>query len=251
MMLVLGPGLLAGAASGMFLAGIFMAIALAIGFGGLAFHVNRAREANLREARDLWGLTGVIMEGRAWPAPGGWALGADALTLLLRELPLRHAKTVVELGPGTSSIVLGRCLPDLAFYGLEHDERFLHSVSATLSQHDLRDYHLIHAPLKPTLSHGREVQWYDTEKIAQLPDSIDVLIVDGPPNLQGLGNRAPAWPLLSSRFSEGGLVLVDDTHRPNERAMADEWLKDEDLHLLWDYGSFMVLEKGRVNNTDG
>lgn len=214
-------------------AGIFAAIAVALAVGLPAFHLLTAQAAAAQEARDLWGLTGVMIDGRPWPPPGQWALSASALTALIPQIRSRGLKTIVELGPGTSSVVLAHAGLDAQMFGLEHDERFVRSLTALFALHGMTDYHLIHAPLD-----GR---WYDPHALDRLPSHIDVLIVDGPPNWRGTGNRAPAWPTLKGRMSSGGLVLVDDTARADERRMVRRWTEDG-LRVFQDRGEFVVLE---------
>lgn len=225
------------------LSAVFAAAAVFGAVIGLALQVIRGLESVRQEARDLWGLAGVIVERRVWPAPGGWGLGADAMAYLLRELPHRRHSIVVELGPGTSSVVLGKCLPEASFFGLEHDVDYVRSVRRTLDSHELFDYSLIYAPLAPYERGSVKAVWYDTSALAKLPDKIDVLIVDGPPNLAGRGNRAAAYWALEDRLSTGSLILVDDTHRHDERRMVEDWTKAAPLTLLVDRGTFMVLER--------
>lgn len=209
---------------------------------GLPFNVAvKSSRTELNELRSLWGLSGVLSEGRAWPAPGGWALGADALLFLIGEIRRRDARVVVELGPGTSSVVLGRAIDNLELHGLEHDDRYVRVVRDMLDHHGLEGYSLHHAPLQPIAGDGA-AEWYSADALDALPARIDVLIVDGPPNWSGGQNRAPAWARLRQRMARGALVLVDDTQRPAERAMANAWIDGGGIDLLFDGGTFMVLE---------
>jgi predicted O-methyltransferase YrrM len=214
------------------LAAVFAAAAVFVAVIGLGLQVIRGLESVRQEARDLWGLAGVIVERRVWPSPGGWGLGADAMAYLLRELPHRRHATVVELGPGTSSVVLGRCLAGTSFFGLEHDADYVASVRKTLDSHELDDYSLIHAPLAPYERGCVKASWYDTAALVKLPDKIDVLIVDGPPNLAGKGNRAAAYWALEDRLDTGSLILVDDAHRGDERRMVEDWMKAAPLDMV-------------------
>lgn len=232
----------AGAIAGEPVAGVVAGSAVAWGMAWASHYLLRELVEAREEARELWGLTGVVVDGTPWPAPGGWALGAAALNRFLLEMSDRACGAVVELGPGTSSIVLGRARPDLHIVGLEHDVRFFNTLSACLRQHGLANYELIHAPLVPQVVSGRAVGWYDPAALARLPEKIDVLIVDGPPNGRGSGARSPAWPMLRTRMVPGGLVLVDDTDRPDERRMVDAWAADGGLRVVADRRSFVLLE---------
>lgn len=224
------------------LGGIFVALGASVFAGLLTFSVLSALSSIEQEARDLWGLTGVMHGGPPWPAPGGWALSASALTLLISEMRQRKLTSVVELGPGTSSVVLGHALPGIKMYGLEHDEVFVRSVADTLAAHRLADYELIYAPLAPLSDEGGRATWYERTALDRLPTQVDVLIVDGPPNWKGEGNRAPALSMLSNRLHTGSLVLVDDAARPDERRMVETWVRQGALSVVVDRGDFVLLE---------
>ena len=78
---------------------------------------------------------------------------------------------------------------------------------------------MIHAPLE-----GRPL-WYCLDALADLPDVIDLLVVDGPPaDRPGEGlRRAPALAVLDARLSDGAVVYLDDLDRPGEQAVIAGW----------------------------
>ncbi len=47
--------------------------------------------------------------------------------------------------------------------------------------------------------------------------------------------------MLRDRMRTGGIVLVDDTDRPDERAMAETWAGDG-LRIIADRGESIMLE---------
>lgn len=209
-------------------------------YGPLWLLLEQNREIR-QEARDLWGLAHVMTDGKAWLPPGGWALGADALIWLIREIDARGARTIVELGPGASSVVLG-VSTDARIVGLEHDEHYVEILAKQLASNEVKNYELLHAPLEHRSHDGDAIEWYAAAVIASLPSKIDVLIVDGPPNFSGGRNRSPAWRELRDRLPPGALILVDDTQRSAERAMVGEWLGDRQVIQLHDGDTFMALE---------
>jgi predicted O-methyltransferase YrrM len=213
----------------------------AVGVAGPLWVLVEEHREMRQETRDLWALAHSMRDGKAWLPPGGWALGADALVWLLREIDARESLTIVELGPGASSVVLGSAT-DARLVGLEHDQYYFRSLAKQLASNGLVAYELHHAPLEARKYRGETVQWYEAGATDALPSAIDVLIVDGPPNFAGGRNRSPAWPELRSRLAAGALVLVDDTQRDSERAMVAEWLDDGGLELLYDGDTFMALE---------
>jgi hypothetical protein len=220
---------------------VSLGLGSALGVAGPLWVLIEEQREIRQEARDLWALAHTMRDGKAWLPPGGWALGADALVWLLREVDARGSRTIVELGPGASSVILGSTT-DARLVGLEHDEYYFQALGKQLAANGLETYELHHAPLEPRSYAGETVQWYGAVAIDALPAEIDVLIVDGPPNFAGGRNRSPAWPELRLRLPAGAIVLVDDTQRPSERAMVHEWLADDELALLHDGDTFMVLE---------
>jgi Methyltransferase domain len=209
---------------------------------GVTLRLLLAETRELRqESRDLWGLSNAMVTGNPWPAPGGWALGADALLWILRRVDTDSAATVVELGPGASTVILCSCRPHLKSVGVEHDDQYVAQLTSEIAAHGIENHQLLHAPLV-TQEYGRTtVEWYDPDVLGRLPQRIDVLVVDGPPNWNGGQNRSPAWPLLRDRLGPGALILVDDTQRGAERAMVGSWVDGGGLTQIHDGGTFMVL----------
>lgn len=238
---------LAALASGAGLAALVWGLA---GFTALlipCLHVYRAQRKAAQEARELWSLNGVTATDGVWPAPGGWALGPAAIKFLISEVRKRRYVTVVELGPGASSVFLGRACPGLEMYGLEHDEHFLEIVSDLIRSHDIQGYSLIHAPLEQKED---GTNWYSAAALDRVPQLIDVLIIDGPPNWRAAGNRRPAYAALKDRMRPGGLVVIDDTHRLDERQMALEWVNDPAAEMILDADDFIAVRIGDSGGGD-
>ena len=154
------------------------------------------------------------------PHLGSWKADTALLGLIVDRIEADRPASVVELGAGASTFVTARALqkygggrlisfdqhPDfvvatrqwLADYGLEADIR---AVDLAPSPGDWPGY------------------WYD---IHHLPDSIDLLIVDGPPWTIHPYVRGAADTLFD-RISIGGTIILDDGARPGERIVAARW----------------------------
>lgn len=177
---------------------------------------DRRQQELLREQRAGVALAQTIHERRAWPVPGGWALDSEALTALVELVNRFDLRSVAELGPGTSTIVLGRCCPGLSdIVGVEHDPVFAERVRALARAHGLTNVRVLDAPL--TSAYGAQ-PWYDLDPGSI--GSVDLLIVDGPPNPRGKGGRRPAYERLIANVRVGGFVAVDDVARADERSDA-------------------------------
>jgi predicted O-methyltransferase YrrM len=203
----------------------------------LAVAQHQKGERRQQELRELWGLGIGVTDGRVLPAPGGWALDPAAISWLWRRMQAAPPDTIVELGPGTSSVLLRLAAnqADAApiMYGLEHDPKFVASLNEQFAYHGL-DYEMIHAPLA-----GR---WYRTDVLDQLPHRIDWLIIDGPPSWDGGTDRSLAWDHLADRLAPGALIVFDDTDRPRERAAANRVAHFPQVTKVYDGDTFVVLE---------
>jgi len=75
--------------------------------------------------------------------------------------------------------------------------------------------------------------WYENRLPQKMP-SIDLLIVDGPPqDIQEMA-RYPALPMLYNLLSSSATIIVDDTMRKDERETVRGWIAEyEDLECEW------------------
>lgn len=163
----------------------------------------------------------------ALPIPDGYAGSPDLLWTLADHVLTHRPRVVVEFGSGLSTLVIARALQmngDGALSSYDHHPGFAEltrrRVTALGVAADVRV-----AELVPAQPHGYPGAWYDAKDV---PDAIDLLLIDGPPDwLQGgVGARGAAGPTLFSRLSPGGVVLLDDADRDGERAVADRWRRE-------------------------
>jgi predicted O-methyltransferase YrrM len=167
------------------------------------------------------------------PTPDGWAGSPDLLAALADHVFAHKPRTVVEFGSGLSTLVLARALAlagggQLVSY--DHLDGFAELTRRRLATLGLEaEVHV--APLSPAAPHGYPGEWYDA---AGLPERIDLLLIDGPPDwLAGGGARGAAGPTLFHRLSPGGTVLLDDADRDGEREVAARWRR-EFLNIAFD-----------------
>ena len=156
----------------------------------------------------------------ALPALGSWKADAGFLHLILDTMAARRPRTVVELGAGASTIVIGKALA-LAGGGrhVAYDQHaeFIDKLGVWLADLGLAA-ELRHAPLARRSAYWPG-WWY---KLDEPPAEIDLLVVDGPPWAVHPFVRGGA-ECLFARISPGGVVLLDDAARPGERVVARGW----------------------------
>lgn len=184
-------------------------------------------------AWSLWGgtkaskrrlLARVGLAADALPNLGSWKADTGFLHRIVDAVEALRPRNVAELGAGASSLVCARAL-------MLHGGGTLHSydqhggfVEATREwlQQEGASARLNHAPLvHHAAGHAGQWpgRWYD---LPDLPDTIDLLIIDGPPWTIHPQVRGAAEALFD-QLSPGGMVLLDDASRPGERVIARRW----------------------------
>lgn len=183
------------------------------------------------------------------PIVGGMAMNPSGLVRLLHEVDTTVPSLVVECGSGTSTLWIATALRDRGaglLVALEHDHRFVEQTRRTLREHHLDDWaRVVHAPLVPTPTPRGEFPWYTTDELDDA-QTIDLLLVDGPPGNTGPLARYPALPVLGSRLSPQAVVLLDDAQRPDEGTIIEHWIEDDPRLSHRSTGAFGVEVLTRV-----
>ncbi len=180
------------------------------------------------------GLVQLTRFNDAYPLPfgGGWALTADAAAVLVREIALNRPRTIVELGSGVSTQLIGRMLKEAGegkLYSLDHDAGWAEQTRRHIHASGLQDHVVVlDAPLAKQRFNGQEFNWYQIPEELRQGANIDLIIVDGPPQaLDPSGMpRYPALPAFFAQLSPQAMIYIDDAKRPQEQAMIEKWLKD-------------------------
>lgn len=181
-------------------------------------------------AFSLWGgtkaskarlLERVGLRADSLPHLGSWKADTGFLHRIVDAVEELRPATVVELGAGASTLV---CAAALARNGggrlVSYDQHgdFVAATRAWLHDEgaaaDLR-----HAPLTRPAPGGWPGAWYALEDV---PERIDLLVIDGPPWAVHPYVRGAA-EVLFERLSPGAVVLLDDGARPGERIVAARW----------------------------
>jgi len=156
------------------------------------------------------------------------ALRPAALVVVCNEIVLADRREIVELGSGVSTIVLARLMREREgrLTSLEHDPDWGQVVRSQLKREGLTHVaHLVEAPLEAHPLALGDAPWYAERTVAELPEAIELLLVDGPPGyVDGMErSRYPALPALEPRLAPGAIVVLDDTARPGEREILERW----------------------------
>lgn len=206
-------------------------------------------EQPYRQAEALIALDRLICPRLPLPSMGKWAIAPDFALLLARTVQERIPKTIVELGSGVSTLVFSYVLEAQTqgqIISIDHESQFLKQTQNTLASHGLGSrVRWVHAPLV-SIEVGRErFSWYDLPK--DLPETIDLLLIDGPPGKLQRLSRYPAVPKLISRLKKNSMIIVDDANRRDERKMVKRWLGEypelEATFLPLYKGAYRILHR--------
>lgn len=125
---------------------------------------------------------------------GGWAIGENLFQWIYSNIP--HGSKILEFGSGAGSHELAR------FYEMhcvEHSEVWLNK------------YPNINYYFAPIVD-----GWFDRDVIQHLPQDYALLLIDSPPAIIGRGG----FIKVAHRFNMKPPVIVDDTHRMDDLALA-------------------------------
>jgi hypothetical protein len=183
---------------------------------------------SITETQGLVQLSGL---NQPYPMPfgGSWALTPDAAAILAREIAIRRPNTIVELGSGVSTVMVGRLLQQMGsgrLISLDHDAGWAEETRRNIVANGLQDYvEVLDAPLVKQQFDGKEFVWYQVPEQVRQIEHIDMLTVDGPPQTTDVTvlARYPALPAFNSQFSEHAVIYIDDAKRDTEQEMVNAW----------------------------
>jgi predicted O-methyltransferase YrrM len=204
---------------------------LILALGLQLFVLRRDAQADARQQAALMSLLAVLRQTAPLPDMEHWSATPDFLKKLLELVLVERPVTIVEAGSGTSTLVCAAALRQLGrgkVISLEHEESYAQETRALLDVHGLAEHaQVFHAPLVEQDVGGKRLRWYDLSGTG-IPrvESIDLLLIDGPPRDSGPLARYPALPLLHRQLRGQACVLLDDAARPAEREAVRLWLTE-------------------------
>lgn len=201
-------------------------------------------ENHFKQMESLLSLFFTIRPEYPMPTTRGFAASPDLLKKISETVLNRKPGLVVEASSGVSTLMIAYCLKRIGsgkVIALEHDEKYA-SISAELIRtHGLDDIaEVVHAPLREVEIDGKKWLWYDTGKLEAENRTIDILIVDGPPNNVQDHARFPALPVLFDKLTTESLIILDDVKRKDEQQTISMWKKSFRFKSL----DFLNFEKG-------
>jgi hypothetical protein len=163
-----------------------------------------------------------------------WSAQTDFLQSMLRWLP-RTSGTILECGSGLSTVLLAAGADGRRIVSLENNLDWAARVRSALPYEPRSQVEITVSPIR---AYG-EFDWYSVGAIEQLTP-VGFVVCDGPPG-QTRGGRYGLAPVLKSTLAPGCVVMLDDTGRPEERAIVARWLTELSADLVEDSDLFCVL----------
>ncbi|MEA3639823.1 MAG: class I SAM-dependent methyltransferase [Lamprobacter sp.] len=214
---------------------------------------SKARRESAAIFTQLQSLSGLEkMLDLSWPLPlmRGWA-GSPDLLLTIADTVLSHKPTtVVECSSGVSTLVIARCLQINGaghLYSLEHEDKYVQKTIQMLEKHNVENWaSVLHSKLK---KYESGELWYDDSVMPEDLESIEMLVVDGPPHNIAPLARLPAFERLLPKMAEKVIVILDDAAREAETEIVKQWLNIEpsfkSTYLNHEKGC-VILERGHI-----
>jgi len=153
-----------------------------------------------------------------------WSIGEVAFERIVELIHrTQRPKRIVEFGSGPSSLRLAMAFPEASVLSIEGDRRCFNKTNALMEEF-IRDSNLI------VRYRGLKFQWYGSGQILSHEedfffgaDDVDGVIVDGPPFYTLRGREACLYQIYT-KLRIGGIVILDDYGRGQERIIVNNWL---------------------------
>ncbi|MCT8498561.1 glycosyltransferase [Chromohalobacter canadensis] len=177
-------------------------------------------------------LNEVFSKPEPLSAMTSWSVAPEFSWWLYSHIVNCKYKSIVELGSGTSTVVIGEALKKNGYgkvVSFEHNEEYYKKTQKLVQDSGVSDYvKLILAPLKNYSLEGETYKWYDIcfDHLRHiLYDGAELVLIDGPPAATNRHARYPALPLLKDFVKKEAIWILDDAAREEEQEILERWVK--------------------------
>lgn len=195
--------------------------------------------ARKADVENCYAQIAALIEIRDIVGPGvplgpfrGWAISPDALLTVLRDVVACNSPRVVEFGAGESTIAIAGALRAAgagSLVTIEHDARYVQTISARLEKLGLLDYVTISLVPMRQYESRLGLAAFSSYDLGELNVDFDVALVDGPVTGQfGEATRSVPLDWCVGRLQGERVVYLDDAGRAAEasviRASKQRWV---------------------------
>ena len=156
-----------------------------------------------------------------------WSISPDFGYLVTRNILDEKPDTVIEFGSGLTTLLVGLALKKNGtgkIVSIDQDEKYFDKTKRLISKFRLEDYvDLKLCSIETIHLHGKQRKWYATQFLDKI-DTVQMIIVDGPPGSIQDKARYPALPVLYDKIDKHFICFVDDYNRTAEEQMVDDWM---------------------------
>lgn len=150
-----------------------------------------------------------------------WSISEASFEYIGQLISESGYQTMVEFGSGLSTARWLMAFPELSVTSVEHDPQFFSETVLRLKQLGLSERaQVCLSPLQKYWFYGRRFHSYTKPTV---PETCDIIIVDGPPSYTRRGREACLY-YVYDHIRVGGVVILDDAKRPDEKAIIANWL---------------------------
>jgi len=158
---------------------------------------------------------------------------------------------LVELGSGTSTLVLAYMLPrffdHVELLSIEGEESHRKQLQDQIAKNKLDEVvSLHHVPLVKK----DDSCWFSEDALKRIlgDKKVDILIIDAPPGPLCPCARQPAIPFFLSYLKQNSVVFLHDTRRQEEAAIAEAWSRYFNAHYQIGTPRGIDVFEGRSDN---
>ena len=184
---------------------------------------------DFRQVEALLSIFATLKPEVPIPPTRDFSASPDLLSHIVSLIIERRPRFVVELGSGSSTVIIAYALQRFGggrLLSIDHDAQFAERTRSMLELHGLTEVASVeHRPLTPVRINDADYLWYDIADL-EIASTIDMMLIDGPPYHVHPLARYPALPLLSARFSDDVAIVLDDADRPEELRITSLWKKE-------------------------
>lgn len=162
-----------------------------------------------------------------------WPIEEEFARYLIYRIVSNRPINIVELGSGTSSLIILKTLKKLGYkYNLtsfDSDKAFINNTKNLLiaeEVYDEKNVKLIFSQITDVKIKNKLYRWYNPDDFEFKFDKIDLLFIDGPVGGFCKNARYPAINVMKKYLNNGSLVILHDAKRPDETEIVDIWKKE-------------------------
>lgn len=162
-----------------------------------------------------------------------WPIEEEFAIKLVEIIKINKPTNVVELGSGTSTLIILKTLNMLGvnytLTSVDSDPIFLAKTKALLISegvYDDKKVKLIFSPVRDMIINNLSYKWYNPVDFEFDSNKIDLLFVDGPVGGLCKNCRYPAVGIFKKNLRDGSIVILHDSKRPDEIEIISMWTKE-------------------------